>query len=178
MGRRLIRAVVLAELPQQRRELGHLTGLRPGQPLGDHRAGIVGGGGQQVRDQPVRPGGAADRLAVHRDARQPVRGSSELNRAAAHARDPRGQAFLADPLDVERRRRLRVMLRTALSFPLTGLSTLGSAPAVSRPIRQPATGPPGSYPDRTLTSKPDSHQQAGLSPASDDELTNEDPPWH
>ena len=158
MGRRLIRAVVLAELPQQRRELGHLTGLRPGQPLGDHRAGIVGGGGQQVRDQPVRPGGAADRLAVHRDARQPVRGSSELNRPAAHARDPRGQAFLADPLDVERRRRLRVMLRTALSLPSQGFRRW----APHRP-----------FPDRSASLLPGllAATRTGLTSAGDDELT-------
>jgi len=58
---------------QQRRELWHLIGFRADQGLGDHRRGLVGGGGQQVRDQPVRPRGAADRLAVHRQRRQPPR---------------------------------------------------------------------------------------------------------
>jgi hypothetical protein len=45
------------------------------------------------------------------------------------------------------------MPRTASSLPLTGLLTLGSDPARSRPGRQPATGPPGSYPDRTSTGR-------------------------
>src|SRR5579859_5796654 len=45
------------------------------------------------------------------------------------------------------------MLRTASSLPLTGPLTPGSGPARFRPDRQPATGPPGSYPDRTSTGK-------------------------
>src|SRR5690242_18218852 len=45
------------------------------------------------------------------------------------------------------------MLRTASSLPLAGLLTLGSDPPVSRRSRQPATGPPGSYPDRTSTGR-------------------------
>src|ERR1700752_978384 len=44
------------------------------------------------------------------------------------------------------------MLRTASSLPPKGLLTLGSGP-VSRRSRQPATGPPGSYPDRTSTGR-------------------------
>ena len=59
---------------RQRRELGHLAGLGAGEPLGDHRAFPVGGGGQQVRDQAVGACGAADRLAVHGDRRQLRRG--------------------------------------------------------------------------------------------------------
>jgi len=39
--------VVLVQFPQQRRELGHLVGLRADQPLGDDRSGAVDGGGQQ-----------------------------------------------------------------------------------------------------------------------------------
>jgi Protein of unknown function (DUF998) len=45
------------------------------------------------------------------------------------------------------------MIWTVSSLPLTGLSTLGSGPARSRRNRQPATGPPGSYPDRTHTGR-------------------------
>src|ERR1700746_3024570 len=45
------------------------------------------------------------------------------------------------------------MLPTASSLSLTGPLTLGSARPVSRPGRQPATGPPGSYPDRTSTGR-------------------------
>jgi len=37
--------------------------------------------------------------------------------------------------------------------PPKGLSTLGFDRPVSRPSRQPATGPPGSYPDRTSTGR-------------------------
>src|SRR6476661_335910 len=46
------------------------------------------------------------------------------------------------------------MLRTAALLPLTGLSTLGfDTPGVSPRRRQSATGPPGSYPDRTSTGR-------------------------
>jgi hypothetical protein len=63
-------------------------------------------------------------------------------------------------------RRLRVMLRTASSLPLKGLRRWASARPVSRPSCQPATGPPGSYPDRTLTGR---RRRA---------YEHEDPPWH
>jgi hypothetical protein len=65
--------VVLVQLPQQRRELGDLAGFRADEPLGEHGPGAVGDGGQQVRDEAVVPGRAADRLAVHRDRGQPAR---------------------------------------------------------------------------------------------------------
>jgi hypothetical protein len=45
------------------------------------------------------------------------------------------------------------MLRTAQSLPLKGFRRWASTRPVSRPSRQPATGPPGSYPDRTSTGK-------------------------
>jgi hypothetical protein len=46
------------------------------------------------------------------------------------------------------------MLRTAPLLPLLqGLRRWASTPPVSRRNRQPATGPPGSYPDRTHTGK-------------------------
>src|SRR4051794_34848192 len=45
------------------------------------------------------------------------------------------------------------MLRTAQSLPLKGFRHWASTRPVSRPSRQPATGPPGSYPDRTSTGK-------------------------
>ncbi len=51
------------------------------------------------------------------------------------------------------------MLRTASSIPLSQSCYTGLRPAVCRPDRQPTTGPPGSFPDRT-------------SPAIDDKLTN------
>jgi len=43
------------------------------------------------------------------------------------------------------------MLRTARSLPQQGFRRRASARPVSRSSRRPATGPPGSYPDRTLT---------------------------
>jgi hypothetical protein len=45
------------------------------------------------------------------------------------------------------------MLRTAQSLPHKGFRRWASTRPVSRPSRQPATGPPGSYPDRTSTGK-------------------------
>src|SRR6266702_4522323 len=45
------------------------------------------------------------------------------------------------------------MLRTASSLPLAGRDRWAPAPPVSRRNRQPATGPPGSYPDRTHTGR-------------------------
>jgi hypothetical protein len=52
------------------------------------------------------------------------------------------------------------MLRTVQSLPLTGLSTLGSDP--------------GPFPDRAASLLPDllAATRTGLTPASDDELTN------
>ncbi len=50
-----------------------------------------------------------------------------------------------------RRCRLRLMLWTAQSLPLKGFRGRASPPDVSLRRRQPATGPPGSYPDRTPT---------------------------
>ena len=54
-----------------------------------------------------------------------------------------------------RRGRLRFMLRTAcnLSLPLKGFRHRAPARPVSRPDRRSATGPPGSYPDRTFTGR-------------------------
>ena len=65
--------VVPVQREQQRRELRHLVRLRAGQPSGEHDAGAVGDGGQQVRDQAVLAGRAAHGLAVDRDGRQPSR---------------------------------------------------------------------------------------------------------
>ena len=45
------------------------------------------------------------------------------------------------------------MLRTVQSLPHKGFRRWAPAPPVSRRHRQPATGPPGSYPDRTHTGK-------------------------
>jgi len=45
------------------------------------------------------------------------------------------------------------MLRTAQSLPRWGSWRWASTRPVSRPSRQPATGPPGSYPDRTRTGR-------------------------
>jgi hypothetical protein len=45
------------------------------------------------------------------------------------------------------------MLRTAQSLPQKGFRRWASTPVVSLRHRQPATGPPGSYPDRTHTGK-------------------------
>src|ERR1700756_1367886 len=58
------------------------------------------------------------------------------------------------------------MLRTARSLPLEGFRRWASTRPVSRPSRQPATGPPGSYPDRTSTGR---RRRA---------YEHEDPPWH
>ena len=67
----------LGQAAQQRGELGHLVGLGPDQPLGQHHRFAVGGRGQQVGDLPVgvpAPADrAADRFAVDRDRRQPAR---------------------------------------------------------------------------------------------------------
>ena len=40
-----------------------------------------------------------------------------------------------------------------ICFPHRGFRRWASTRSVSRPSRQPATGPPGSYPDRTFTGK-------------------------
>ena len=53
--------------------------------------------------------------------------------------------------DPYRRGRLRLMLLAARSLPPMGFRRWASTRPVSRPSRQPATGPPGGYPDRTLT---------------------------
>jgi hypothetical protein len=45
------------------------------------------------------------------------------------------------------------MLRTARSLPQKGFRRWASTRPVSRPSRQPATGPPDSYPDRTHTGR-------------------------
>src|SRR5216683_5109507 len=45
------------------------------------------------------------------------------------------------------------MLQTAWLLPQKGFRRWAPARPVSRPSRQPATGPPGSYPDRTYTGR-------------------------
>ncbi len=50
-----------------------------------------------------------------------------------------------------RRGRLRFTLRTAQSLPQQGFRRWASTRPVTRPSRQPATGPPDSYPDGTHT---------------------------
>lgn len=78
--------VVLVQAAQQRRELRHLVRLRPDEPFGEHGPGAVDGGGQQVRDEPVRAGRAAHRLAVHCDRGQPARpGQGERDRTGVRA---------------------------------------------------------------------------------------------
>src|SRR5437764_12847016 len=57
------------------------------------------------------------------------------------------------------------MLRTVQSLPQQGFRHWAPAPGVSPRRRQPATGPPGSYPDRTSTGK---RRRA---------YEHEDPPW-
>src|SRR5918994_5872692 len=57
---------------------------------------------------------------------------------------PRGRAS-------QRRGRLRLTLRTAQSLPQQGFRRWASTRPVSRPSRQPATGPPDSYPHGTHT---------------------------
>ena len=59
--------------------------------------------------------------------------------------------------DLERRRRLRVMLRTASSLPLTGLLTLGSGPARFQ------AEPPACYRASWQLPGPDFHRQATTS---------------
>ena len=70
-------------------------------------------------------------------------------------REQRGSAL---PLSArrrlsQRRGRLRFTLRTVRSLPQKGFRRWASTRPVSRPSRQPATGPPGSYPDRTHTGR-------------------------
>ncbi len=78
--------VVPVQPAQQRREPGDLAGFRAGHMPGQHGPGAVGGGGQQVRDEAVRPGRAAHGLAVHRDSGQPSRpGQGKHGRARARA---------------------------------------------------------------------------------------------
>ena len=50
-------------------------------------------------------------------------------------------------------RQASLPLRTAQLLPPTGFRRWASTRPVSRPSRQPATGPPDSYPDRTLTGR-------------------------
>ena len=49
--------------------------------------------------------------------------------------------------------RIRLMLRPGQLLPLKGFRRWATKPGVSPRPRQPATGPPGSYPDRTFTGK-------------------------
>jgi hypothetical protein len=49
--------------------------------------------------------------------------------------------------------KIRLMLRAGRSLPQKGFRRWASTPGVSPRRRQPATGPPGSYPDRTLTGR-------------------------
>src|SRR6266540_4179951 len=63
--------------------------------------------------------------------------------AARHPLDPFGLT--------SRGCKIRVMLRADQLLPPTGLSTLRFDAGRSPRRRQPATGPPGSYPDRTPT---------------------------
>ena len=71
-------------------------------------------------------------------------------------------------LNVYRRGRLRLTLRTAQLLPPRGFRHWASARPVSRPDRQPATGLPGYYPDRTYTGRrrraSDQVMTAGRSP--------------
>ena len=96
--------IVLVQLPQQRRELRDLVGLRADQPLGEHDPGAVGDGGQQVRDEAVVPGRAADRLAVHRDRGQPARpGHGKGHRAGVRAAGQVRPGMMRDALRAQRR---------------------------------------------------------------------------
>src|SRR6266496_2510462 len=58
------------------------------------------------------------------------------------------------------------MLQTAQLLPQKGFRRWASTRPVSRPSRQPATGPPGSYPDRTSTGR---RRRA---------YEHEETPWH
>ncbi len=71
-----------------------------------------------------------------------------LTLGARHSLSPTSRQGLS------RRGRLRVMLRTVRLLPLSqGFRRWASTPGVSPRPRQPATGPPDSYPDRTFTGK-------------------------
>ncbi len=97
-------------------ELGYLVGFGSDEAFGDHRGGLVSGGGQQVRDLPVGADRAAHRFAVHRDRGQQHRPADR----GTHRGDtsPPGQEraqmigqslgaqHVEDPLDGVRVRRL------------------------------------------------------------------------
>src|SRR5512132_4391357 len=71
-------------------------------------------------------------------------------------------------LDVYRRGRLRLRYGPLSCSPQRGFRRWASTRTVSGPSRQPATGPPGSYPDRTHTGR--------RRPASDQVMTAGQPP--
>ena len=73
----------------------------------------------------------------------------DLHRFHGLRREPPGSA-LPQCLTT---RQASLALRTAQLLPQQGFRRWASTRPVSRPSRQPATGPPGSYPDRTFTGR-------------------------
>jgi hypothetical protein len=89
---------------------------------------------------------AGKSLGAANQALHPFRGLRPDNPGSALPR-PRQRR------DGSRHGRLRLTLRTARSLPQRGFRRWASTPGVSPQRRQPATGPPGSYPDRTPTGR-------------------------
>ena len=96
-------AVVPVQVAQQRRELRDFVRLGADEPLGQHDPGAVRDGGQQVRDEAVRAGRSADRLAVHRDGGQPAwPGQGERGRAGVCAAGQVRPGMVGDALRAQR----------------------------------------------------------------------------
>jgi len=94
-----------------------------------------------------------------------LQASSPLPRPSPWIRGPGSPCFPPEGETSNDAAGLRLMLRTAPLLPLLQGLDAGLRPARSRRSRQPATGPPGSYPDRTHTGR---QRRA---------YEHEDPPW-
>ena len=131
--------------------------LPPGAPptsrlLTGYRAGLVGGHREPASAGEGLPSSRRHLLNVPRPLRRGVpRGCISRIFTASMAFTVNNAARLS--LNVYRRGRLRLTLRTAQLLPPCGFRRWAPARPVSRPDRQPATGLPGDYPDRTFTGR-------------------------
>jgi len=150
-------------------------------PVRDGAGGGCGGDILDLADPQPGPCGVADERVDLAGQSQPRRcGVARLNvaleRDSRVLQDLEDVAFEFPVLPVAARLSLRCLttrqaslpLRTAQLLPLKGFRRWASARPVSRPDRQPATGLPGDYPDRTHTGRrrraSDQVMTAGQSP--------------